>query len=80
MRDRSSTFDVAVVGGGVIGLSVAWRAAQRGMRVIVLERAEPGGGASWVREYRFVLVEGLGLSLSGGRVRVAAPRELAFVG
>ena len=48
LRDRSSTFDVAVVGGGVIGLSVAWRAAQRGMRVIVLERAEPGGGASWV--------------------------------
>ena len=39
---------MAVVGGGVIGLSVAWRAAQRGMRVIVLERAEPGGGASWV--------------------------------
>jgi glycine oxidase len=48
LRDRSSTFDVAVVGGGVIGLSVAWRAAQRGMRVVVLERSEPGGGASWV--------------------------------
>jgi glycine oxidase len=48
LLDRSSSFDVAVVGGGVIGLSVAWRAAQRGMRVIVLERAEPGGGASWV--------------------------------
>lgn len=48
MRDRSSSFDVAVVGGGVIGLSVAWRAAQRGMRVVVLERGEPGSGASWV--------------------------------
>jgi glycine oxidase len=45
---RSSSFDVAVVGGGVIGLSVAWRAAQRGMRVIVLERSQLGGGASWV--------------------------------
>jgi len=48
LLDRSSSFDVAVVGGGVIGLSVAWRAAQRGMRVVVLERSEPGGGASWV--------------------------------
>ena len=48
MQDRSNSFDVAVVGGGVIGLSVAWRAAQRGMRVVVLERAQPGGGASWV--------------------------------
>jgi glycine oxidase len=32
----------------VIGLAVAWRAAQRGMRVAVLERAEPGAGASRV--------------------------------
>jgi len=37
-----------VVGGGVIGLAVAWRAAQCGLRVVVLERREPGGGASWV--------------------------------
>jgi glycine oxidase len=39
---------VAVVGGGVIGLAVAWRAAQRGMRVVVVERDDPGTGASWV--------------------------------
>ena len=32
----------------MIGLAVAWRAAQRGMRVAVLERAEPGAGASRV--------------------------------
>jgi glycine oxidase len=41
-------FDVAVVGGGVIGLAIAWRAAQRGLRVVVLERHQPGSGASWV--------------------------------
>jgi glycine oxidase len=39
---------VAVVGGGVIGLSVAWRAAQRGLRVILFERGEPGAGTSSV--------------------------------
>jgi glycine oxidase len=44
----SSSFDVAVVGGGVIGLSVAWRASQRRLRVVVLERDEPGAGTSSV--------------------------------
>src|SRR5256884_5183484 len=40
--------DLAVVGGGVIGLSVAWRASQRGLRTVVLERAGIGAGASGV--------------------------------
>src|SRR5215211_6723126 len=34
--------DVAVVGGGVIGLACAWRAAQRGLRTVVLDAGEPG--------------------------------------
>jgi glycine oxidase len=41
-------FDVAVVGAGAIGLAIAWRAASRGLRVVVLERGRVGGGASWV--------------------------------
>jgi glycine oxidase len=41
-----SEFDVIVVGGGVIGLAAAWRMAQRDVRVVVLERDEPGGGTS----------------------------------
>ena len=40
--------DVLVVGGGVIGLSVAWRARQRGMAVTVLERDTAGQGTSRV--------------------------------
>jgi len=38
--------DVAVVGAGVIGLSIAWRLARRGLAVAVFERAEAGAGAS----------------------------------
>jgi len=33
------TYDVVVAGGGVIGLSVAWRAAQRGLAVAVVDDA-----------------------------------------
>ncbi|MDT7856955.1 FAD-dependent oxidoreductase [Rubrivirga sp. S365] len=39
--------DVAVVGGGVAGLGVAWRLAQRGRRVALFERGRAGRGASW---------------------------------
>ena len=40
--------DVVVVGAGAVGLAVAWSAARRGMRVVVLEASEPGAGASGV--------------------------------
>jgi glycine oxidase len=42
------SFDAIFVGGGVIGLSCAWRAAASGARVAVLERAEPPAGATRV--------------------------------
>lgn len=38
---------VAVIGGGVIGLSVAWRAAVAGYRVAIVDET-PASGASWV--------------------------------
>jgi glycine oxidase len=40
------TSDVIVVGAGVIGLSIAWRVAQRGLSVTVVDPAA-GSGASW---------------------------------
>jgi glycine oxidase len=42
------SFDAIVVGGGAIGLSCAWRAARRGARVVVLDRAHPPAGATRV--------------------------------
>lgn len=39
--------DVAVVGAGVIGLSIAWRLAHCGMSVAVFDRAEAGTGTSF---------------------------------
>jgi len=40
--------DVVVVGGGVIGLAVAWRARKQGLSVTVLERDTVGRGTSYV--------------------------------
>jgi glycine oxidase len=48
LPEPSSTSDVVVIGGGVIGLAVAWRASQRGLGVVVLECAEPGAATSAV--------------------------------
>ena len=48
MSNPNSRYDAVVVGGGVIGLSCAWRAARRGARVAVLEREHPAAGATGV--------------------------------
>ncbi|MEU1255480.1 glycine oxidase ThiO [Streptomyces chartreusis] len=44
---RTRTSDVLVIGGGIIGLVTAWRAAQRGFTTAVVD-PEPGGGAAQV--------------------------------
>src|SRR6202043_4104147 len=41
------TFDVAIVGGGLIGGSIALELAQAHLRVAVFDQAEPGQEASW---------------------------------
>jgi glycine oxidase len=60
--------DVVIVGGGVIGLAVGWRAAQRGLRVSLLERGEPGAATSRVAAGMIA------------PIAEAAPREQALLG
>jgi glycine oxidase len=45
-KSEQARADVAVVGGGVAGLSAARELARRGLSVVVVEAAEPGAGAS----------------------------------
>jgi glycine oxidase len=47
-ENGGSTVDLAVLGGGIVGLSVAWRARAQGMSVAVFERGSFGEGATHV--------------------------------
>lgn len=46
MRVSTENYDALIIGGGLIGCSIAWRLAQSGMRVVVIERGEVGREAS----------------------------------
>src|SRR5262245_30521903 len=45
-KQLSRQFEAVVIGGGVIGCSIAWRLRQAGMSVVVVERGEIGREAS----------------------------------
>lgn len=46
--NEQRSYDAVIVGGGVVGLACAWRAARRGARVAVVERSQPPAGATRV--------------------------------
>src|ERR1700760_4747898 len=48
MPNSRDSADLLVIGGGAIGLSIAWRARASGMSVTVLERDTLGSGTSSV--------------------------------
>jgi glycine oxidase len=45
---ENRSYDAVFVGGGIVGLCCAWRAARRGARVVVLDAAQPPAGATRV--------------------------------
>ncbi len=57
---------IAIAGGGIIGLSAAWRLAQRGFRVSLFDQSTLGSEASWA---------GAGMLAPGGEID--EPSELA---
>lgn len=50
-------YDLAVVGGGILGLAHAYHAARRGRRVVLFDRDAQANGAS-IRNFGFITVTG----------------------
>jgi FAD dependent oxidoreductase TIGR03364 len=58
IRSRlTNSFDLAVIGAGILGLATALAAARQGLRVIVIDRDAQSNGAS-IRNFGFVTVSG----------------------
>jgi glycine oxidase len=55
---------IAVAGGGIVGLTLAWRLAQRGFSVTVFDKGAMGGEASWA---------GAGMLAPGGEILATSP-------
>ncbi|MBZ9848324.1 TIGR03364 family FAD-dependent oxidoreductase [Mesorhizobium sp. CA14] len=53
----TNSFDLVVVGSGIIGLAHALAAARRGLRVVVVDRDQKANGAS-IRNFGLVVVTG----------------------
>ena len=70
--------DLLVVGGGAIGLAIAWRAARRGMAVSLLERDGTGEGTSRVAAGMLAPVAEVEFGGAGRRMLDLAMRSAAL--
>jgi glycine oxidase len=62
------TYDIAIVGGGIVGLACAWRARQAGLSVTLLERDTLGAGTSHVAAGMLAPVSEVEFGTAGERV------------
>lgn len=84
MTPPAVPYDVAVIGGGVIGHGIAWAARRSGRTVALIDDA-PGSGASWaaagmlapVSELHYQEEDLLALMLEGSRLWPAFAASLA---
>lgn len=60
------SFDVVIVGGGIVGLACAWAARQKQRKVLVVDKDDACVGAS-IRNFGFVTVTGQGRGLTWRR-------------
>ena len=63
------TYDLAVVGAGIVGLAHALAAARRGLEVVVIDRDAQANGAS-IRNFGLVVVTGQGAGPSRRRAEL----------
>ena len=78
MSTRAQRDHVIVIGAGIIGLAVAWRARQGGMRVTLLERAEAGDGTSRVAAGMLAPVSEVEFGEAGARALELGLRSAAL--
>src|SRR2546429_5331068 len=78
MPTRTQTPDLIVIGGGVIGLAVAWRARERGLGVTLLECEQAGGGTSRVAAGMLAPVSEVEFGEAGGRMLELGLRSAAL--
>jgi D-hydroxyproline dehydrogenase subunit beta len=73
LHPHSTTHDVVIVGGGIIGLSFAWQAAKAGRSVLVIEREPKARGAT---TRNFGMIWPIGQPLGPRRDRAQRSRAL----
>jgi glycine oxidase len=78
MSSRADSPDVIVVGAGIIGLAVAWRARQKGMNVLLLEREHSGRGASRVAAGMLAPIAEVEFGEGGRRLLALGRRSVAM--
>ena len=77
-ENDGSTVDLAILGGGIVGLAVAWRARAAGMSVTVFERGVCGQGATHVAAGMLAPVAEVEFGDDGRRLLDMAMRSAAM--